>query len=178
MGLDDGALFPHHFHTYPPIGPSPGLEFYEFGIGPEDPTPRTIPRTPRPAFQIPHPAPPLVTNPQPPQQRNPPHERQSSLVGVGCKPCSFFPKGRDQRKKMERHKRTDRHRRRTKQDVVRRMLCPAPNPDGVSLCGRKFGRRDNLGQHLRRDHGGLELAECGPVRYELEDADEVEMWDV
>jgi len=166
------------YQTQQPSNP----ELYDIDVYPEYPSimGRVPPRPLQAHDTVPPPPDPLsytVIGPRQPKERNPPYLRQSSLVGVGCKPCGFFPKAPDQRKKMERHKICDKHRRRTNQDVMKRMLCPALSPDGASLCGRRFGRRDNLGQHVKKDHG-MELAECGQVRYELEDDDEAEMWDL
>jgi len=102
------------------------------------------------------------------------NDGQSSLA---CGPCNYSAIGPGQHKKMQRHKRSNKHRKRAGEEVVRRMLCPALSADGASICRRRFGRRDNLGQHLRKDHGGLGLAGFGPIRYELRGAEEAEMQD-
>lgn len=181
---NDAALTPHHFHTYPPIGPSLHSQPYAFGEPPQYPF--RIPITPhRPQVQhtgMPQPLHPLpaaaaAASPQLPDQRDPAgSNRQSSLVGLGCKRCRRTFTGKDPRKALKRHKETNAHRRRAGQAVGSRILCPAPSADGVNLCGRKFlsSRRDNLVQHMRLVHGGLKLEDCGPVRYELEDEFEVD----
>ncbi|KAK0754474.1 hypothetical protein B0T18DRAFT_37587 [Schizothecium vesticola] len=183
------APTPSHFHTYPPIDPSVHFEPYEFGEAPG--YPYKISRTPRPPRMqhtaMPQPLYHLLAaaatasaSPRLPEQRGlAGNNRQSSLVGVGCKRCRITFTGKDPRKALKRHKESNKHRQRAGQAVAPRVLCPAPNADGVSLCGKKFStsRRDNLGQHMRKDHGGLKLEDCGPVRYELEDEDEVKMSD-
>jgi len=72
-----------------------------------------------------------------------------------CDPCGWSPSGPRQGKKMERHLSSDKHRRRTGQDTVDRFICYGVTLKG-SICGRRFGRRDNFRQHYRKLHGPLE----------------------
>lgn len=187
MQRNAAGLAPHHFHTYPPIGPSLHSQPYAFGEPPQYPF--GIPITPRrPQVQhtgMPQPLHPLpaaaataaaAASPQLPDQRDlAGSNRQSSFVGLGCKRCGRTFTGKDPRKALKRHKDTNSHRRKAGQAVGSRILCPAPSADGVNLCGRKFlsSRRDNLVQHMRLVHGGLKLEDCGTARYELEDEFEV-----
>lgn len=175
-------LTPPHFHTYPPIGPSVHFQPYTFGKASQYPfripiTPRRPQVQPPGMPQAPHHLPAAAASRQPPDQRNLARgNRQTSLVGLGCKRCGKTFTGKDPRKALKRHKETNAHRRRAGQAIGPKILCPAPNADGVGLCGRKFLslRRDNLVQHMRLVHGGLKLEDCGPVRYELEDEDEMD----
>jgi len=181
------APTPSHFHTYPPIGPSVHFEPYEFGEAPE--YPYKISRTPRPSRmqhtampQLLHPLPAVAAtaSPQVPDQRDlADSTHQPSFVGVRCKRCRKTFTGKDPRKALKRHKESNGHRRRAGKAVAAKILCPALNADGISLCGKRYSskRRDNLVQHMRNEHGGLKLEDCGPLRYELEDEDDVEMSD-
>ncbi|KXX74126.1 Zinc finger E-box-binding homeobox 1 [Madurella mycetomatis] len=68
--------------------------------------------------------------------------RRQSLC---CRVCNFFPaKGNDQRKKLEKHMHTDKHRRNTKQDSgeVERFQC--------EICGKSYNRRDNMRAHAKK----------------------------
>ena len=71
---------------------------------------------------------------------------------------------------------SDRHRKKAGRGVVKRMMCPVPGTDG-NVCGRKFGRRDNLGQHLRKAHEGVDLTDFGPIKYAWMYEDDVGMLD-
>lgn len=66
-----------------------------------------------------------------------------------CLSCEFFPApGPGQRRKMEKHKQTDGHRRKTGQDSgaeLKRFSC--------WLCAKIYNRQDNLFQHIRTSHG-------------------------
>ncbi|KAG7289141.1 hypothetical protein NEMBOFW57_005504 [Staphylotrichum longicolle] len=66
-----------------------------------------------------------------------------------CLSCEFFPApGPGQRRKMEKHKQTDGHRRKTGQDSgaeLKRFSC--------WLCAKIYNRQDNLFQHIRNSHG-------------------------
>ena len=64
-----------------------------------------------------------------------------------CHTCSFFPAdGPDQRKKMERHKLTNKHRTNIGDEAGE------AEQFGCTFCGSTFNRRDNLRQHLKK-HG-------------------------
>ncbi|KAK3685164.1 hypothetical protein B0T22DRAFT_482153 [Podospora appendiculata] len=55
---------------------------------------------------------------------------------------------------MAKHKRTDKHLRKTQQDVgsLEKFPCDFVNHNGIK-CGGSFNRQDNLRQHQRRVHG-------------------------
>ncbi|KAK4157155.1 hypothetical protein C8A00DRAFT_11974 [Chaetomidium leptoderma] len=74
-------------------------------------------------------------------------QQQQQQEPVGCQPCNFFPKAAGQRRKMDKHNRTNKHRKRTGQDVG------ACEPFPCLICKTKFSREDNLFQHLRKAHG-------------------------
>lgn len=77
---------------------------------------------------------------------------------VCCEPCGFYPaEGNDQRKKLEKHKRTNRHRKNTNQHTteVERFPCP--------ICGKSYNRGDNMRQHLKT-HGAQGSAERTTTR--------------
>ncbi|KAK4114639.1 hypothetical protein N656DRAFT_776812 [Canariomyces notabilis] len=71
---------------------------------------------------------------------------------MGCGPCNFFPaKGPDQRKKLEKHKKTDKHRRKTNQlGAGERFRCPS--------CPKSYNRRDNMREHHKTHLLLLELS--------------------
>ncbi|KAK0667041.1 hypothetical protein QBC41DRAFT_304698 [Cercophora samala] len=59
-----------------------------------------------------------------------------------CQPCGFYPiAGPDQRKKIEKHKKTKKHRQITGHGIVDTFRC--------SHCGANYTRRDNLVQHRK-----------------------------
>lgn len=71
--------------------------------------------------------------------------RRARRQSLCCKVCNFFPaKGNDQRKKLEKHMHTDKHRRNTKQDSgeVERFRC--------DICGKSYNRRDNMRTHAKK----------------------------
>ncbi|KAK3359591.1 hypothetical protein B0T25DRAFT_103166 [Lasiosphaeria hispida] len=71
-----------------------------------------------------------------------------------CVPCNKSFHGPGQQKKLDKHERTDRHWRKTRQETSGRSRwhCGRRNQDG-SLCKKGYNRADNLTQHHRKRHG-------------------------
>lgn len=96
-----------------------------------------------------------------PSQQRAADKRQTGLTRgarppsvLSCRACGFRARqGADQRKKLERHNNTDRHRRVMGQDPAQKFPC------SVSGCESVFNRRDNMRQHEAKRHGLRRSAE-------------------
>ncbi|KAK4167947.1 hypothetical protein QBC43DRAFT_126235 [Cladorrhinum sp. PSN259] len=84
-----------------------------------------------------------------------------------CLDCGFRPaRGPDQRKKMERHFKTAKHRENVgeQQKNLEEFLCDA--------CRTTYNRRDNFRQHMKRcPHRPLRIEYLGDVEFDNEDAE-------
>lgn len=68
---------------------------------------------------------------------------------LSCEPCGFYPiAGPDQRKKLEKHKKTIKHSRKTGKGIVDTFPC--------DHCAATYTRRDNLVQHQKSHFQGTQ----------------------
>ncbi|KAL2152141.1 hypothetical protein VTH82DRAFT_5325 [Thermothelomyces myriococcoides] len=64
-----------------------------------------------------------------------------------CEPCDYHPSGKEPRRMLIRHYKTDRHLYNTRQPPAEKHSCPFP------FCRAMRNRKDNVHSHIKKDHG-------------------------